>query len=259
MTTIELQYAPPAAVIRLSRPEVRNAISSQTIAEVNTALAEISRKREVAGVVITGAGDSFSAGADLQQLRTSQASGADHALRDSENFMRFLLRIHSFPKPVVAAVNGPAIGGGCGLATVCDLVIASERAVFGYAEVKIGFVPALVSVFLTRITGEKKARELLLTGRTFSASEAEEIGLVNRVVSEEELLPSAKEMVSLIAQNSPEAISMTKELLTEVSGLTLREALSVAAAKNALSRYSGDFEEGIAAFLEKRSARFRNK
>jgi len=257
--TIDLQYDPPAAVIRLSRPEVRNAISAQMIAETNTALSEIRQKQGVAGVVITGAGEAFSAGMDLQQLQESLERGADHALQDSESFMRFLLGIYSFPKPVVAAVNGPAIGGGCGLATVCDLVLASERAVFGYAEVRIGFVPALVSVFLTRITGEKKARELLLTGRTFFASEGVEIGLVNKVVPEDELLPSAKEMVCLIARNSPKAVSMTKELLTETCGLNLREALSLATAKNAFSRYSEDFKEGIAAFLEKRGSRFTDE
>jgi methylglutaconyl-CoA hydratase len=145
------------------------------------------------------------------------------------------------------------------LATVCDLVTASETAVFGYAEVKIGFIPALVSVFLTRLTGEKKARELLLTGRTFSAREAAELGLVNQVVPPERLLQSAKEMVNLIARNSAQAIAETKELLARTGGLSLAEALSLAATRNALGRTSSDFEEGVTAFLEKRHPNFRKK
>ena len=253
---MELRLEGPVATIVLNRPEVRNAISEAMIGEIREALQEIRDQEGPAGVVITGAGKAFSAGADLRELKDSLHRSVEHSRSGSQLFKNFLLEIYHFPKPVIAAVNGPAIGGGCGLATVCDLVLAARTAVFGYAEVKIGFIPALVSVFLTRITGEKKARELLLTGRTFTADEAAEMGIVNRVVPPEQLLQSAREMIELISQNSAQAISQTKELLAETAGLSLHGALNVAAAKNALSRTSPEFEEGVGAFLDGRRPTF---
>ena len=141
--------------------------------------------------------------------------------------MNFFQRIYEFPKPVIAAVNGPAMAGGCGLASVCDIVLAAEDAVFGYPEVRVGFVPALVAVFLVRICGEKKARELLLTGRVFSAQEAQEMGLVNHVVAQKSLLEKAQELAREIALNSPTAVRLTKELMNDLPGLSLEKGLIV--------------------------------
>jgi methylglutaconyl-CoA hydratase len=225
--------------------------------EFGEALRAVEKKKDVAGVVVTGAGEAFSAGADLRELKDSVGRGVKAARRDSESFLNLLLSIHRFPKPIVAAVDGPAIGGGCGIVSACDLVLASEKAIFGYGEVTIGFVPALVSVFLSRIVGDKKARELLFTGRIFTASEGVELGLVNRLVPSAELASAARDVVGVIAQNSLEAVSLTKELLWEVDRLSLREGLEAAAVKNALSRFSADFSEGVAAFLEKRKAKFK--
>jgi methylglutaconyl-CoA hydratase len=255
---LELRLEGPVATIILNRPDVRNAISNAMIREIQEALQEIRDQDRLAGVVITGAGKAFSAGADLRELKDSLNRSVEHSRSASELFKHFLLDIYHFPKPVIAAINGPAIGGGCGLATVCDLLLASRTAVFGYAEVKIGFIPALVSVFLTRITGEKKARELLLTGRTFTADEAAQMGIVNQVVPPEQLLQSAQEMIELISQNSAQAVSQTKELLSQTAGLSLHGALNVAAAKNTLSRTSPEFEEGVGAFLERRHPTFGN-
>ena len=255
-SNIRLDCQPPVALLVLNRPEVRNAVSSKMLEELSQALGLVKERRDLAGIILSGAGEAFSAGADLQELKNSVDCGVEVSRQQSQKFLDFLLSIYRFPKPVVAAVNGPAIGGGCGIVSACDLVLASEKALFGYGEVTIGFVPALVSVFLTRIVGDKKARELLFTGRIFTASEGVELGLVNRVVPSAELRPTAKEVIGLIAQNSLEAVSLTKELLSEVEGLSLQEGLQAAAVKNVLSRYSGDFSEGISAFLEKRKAEF---
>ena len=173
--------------------------------------------------------------------------------------MNFFHRVYEFPKAVIAAVNGPAIGGGCGLASVCDIVLAAEDAVFGYTESKIGFVPALVAVFLVRICGEKKARELLLTGRLFSAEEAQEIGLVNDLVAKESLLQKARELAEEISRNSPISVKLTKELMSDLQGLSLKEGLRVALQLNTLIRTTEDFKEGVSAFLEKRQPKWKGR
>ena len=173
--------------------------------------------------------------------------------------MNFFRRVYEFPKPVIAAVNGPAMAGGWGLASVCDIVLAVEDAVFGYPEVRVGFVPALVAVFLVRICGEKKARELLLTGRVFSAQEAQEMGLVNHVVAKESLLEKAQELAREIAPNSPTAVRLTKELMNDLPGLSLEKGLIAALQLNTLIRTTEDFREGVSSFLEKRRAQWKRR
>ena len=151
------------------------------------------------------------------------------------------------------------MAGGCGLASVCDIVLAAEDAVFGYPEVRVGFVPALVAVFLVRICGEKRARELLLTGRVFSAQEAQEMGLVNHVVAQESLLEKAQELAREIAPNSPTAVRLTKELMKDLPGLTLEKGLIAALQLNTLIRTTEDFKEGVSSFLEKRRAQWKRR
>lgn len=249
-----LKFQGPVAVITLNRPEVRNALSPRLMEEVQEALFQVGRRPDIGAVILTGAGSAFCAGADLHRFRDLLDRDAEESRQDSLRFLRFYRTLYEFPRPLIAAVNGPAVGGGCGLATVCDLVVASDTARFGYGEVRVGFVPALVSVFLFRLCSEKVVRELLLTGRTLSAAEAKEVGLVNEVTAPDRLMEAAFELANRICANSPTAVELTKSLLARLPGLSLHQALEEAMAINALARTSSDFREGIEAFLEKRTA-----
>jgi len=160
--------------------------------------------------------------------------------------------LYDFPKPTVAAVNGAAIAGGTGLATLCDITIASTEAKFGYTEVRIGFIPAIVSSFLVRQVGEKQARDLLLTARIFDAAEAYRIGLINEVVEPERLMPRVKEVVAQILENSPASVIATKKLINSFESDELTEQIESAMIENARSRATRDFNEGVTSFLEKR-------
>ena len=259
MDQVKLDFDPPSACITLNRPQVRNALSPELVTHFHTALDQVQERDDVAALIITGEGAAFCGGADLKVLREIAAQTVEQAHQDSQNLMNFFRRIYEFPKPVIAAVNGPAIGGGCGLASVCDIVLAAEDAVFGYPEVRVGFVPALVAVFLVRICGEKTARELLLTGRVFSAQEAQEMGLVNHVVAKESLLEKAQELVREISPNSPTALRLTKELMKDLPGLSLEKGLIAALQLNTLIRTTEDFKEGTSSFLEKRRAQWKRR
>ena len=259
MDQVKLDFDPPSACITLNRPQVRNALSPELVTHFHTALDQVQERDDVAALIITGEGAAFCGGADLKVLREIAAQTVEQAHQDSQNLMNFFRRIYEFPKPVIAAVNGPAIGGGCGLASVSDIVLAAEDAVFGYPEVRVGFVPALVAVFLVRICGEKTARELLLTGRVFSAQEAQEMGLVNHVVAKESLLEKAQELVREISPNSPTALRLTKEIMKDLPGLSLEKGLIAALQLNTLIRTTEDFKEGISSFLEKRRAQWKRR
>ncbi|MCH6569134.1 MAG: enoyl-CoA hydratase/isomerase family protein [Acidobacteria bacterium] len=259
MDQVKLDFDPPSACITLNRPQVRNALSPELVTHFHTALDQVQERDDVAALIITGEGTAFCGGADLKVLREIAAQSVEQARQDSQNLMNFFRRIYEFPKPVIAAVNGPAMAGGCGLASVCDIVLAAEDAVFGYPEVRVGFVPALVAVFLVRICGEKKARELLLTGRLFSAQEAQEMGLVNHVVAKESLLEKAQELAREIAPNSPTAVRLTKELMKDLPGLSLEKGLIAALQLNTLIRTTEDFKEGVSSFLEKRRAQWKRR
>jgi methylglutaconyl-CoA hydratase len=210
----------------------------------------------IRAVVLTGAGPAFSAGADLEFLKQVTAAGAEANYAHSLELMRLFHRIYTFPKPTIAAINGPAVAGGAGLATACDLVVMSEQAQIGYTEVKIGFVAALVGVILVRAVGEKHARELLLTGKLVSALEAYRMGLVNRVVPAEQVLEEALALAQEVAANAPTSLALTKELLNALPGMGLEDGFRLASIANAWVRETGDLAEGIAAFFEKRPPRF---
>ena len=259
MDPVKLDFDPPSACITLNRPQVRNALSPDLVTHFHAALDRVEARDDVAAVIVTGEGQAFCGGADLKILQEMTAQSAEEARQDSQRLMNFFRRVHEFPKPIIAAVNGSAMAGGCGLASVCDIVLAAEDAVFGYPEVRVGFVPALVAVFLVRICGEKKARELLLTGRVFSAQEAQEMGLVNHVVARESLLEKAQELAQEISQNSPTAVRLTKELIKDLQGLSLEKGLIAALHLNALIRTTEDFKEGVSSFLEKRRATWKRK
>jgi methylglutaconyl-CoA hydratase len=256
MDTLRVEHEAQLSVITLNRPERRNAISFDMIEELLAAFDEC-EKRLACGwraVVLTGAGSAFCSGMDLETLRV--ISRQDHAqnLADSQRMARLFHRVFSFPAPTIAAVNGAAVAGGCGLATVCDFTLAVAEAKLGYTEVRIGFIPAIVSVYLLRLVGEKRAHDLLLTGRLISAQEALEYGLVTEIVPAERLQARARELAAALAQNSPASLRATKDLLRRLPGDSLESALELAVNENAAIRQTPDFREGIAAFLEKRAA-----
>lgn len=257
-STLLLEHDGPIARITLNRPEKRNAISTAMMAELQTALDEIEKKLTRV-VIITGAGKAFCAGMDLDMLSTIAKQTPAENQEDSRRIAKMFRRIWSFPRPMIAAVNGPAFAGGCGIATLCDFTLAAPEARFGYTEVKIGFLPAIVSVFLTRQIGEKRSRDLLLTGRIIDAAEAKEFGLVTEVVPAERLLARADELAGTLIEASPSSLSRAKRLLisSEVAGVD--HDLERAILENARIRCTPDFQEGVASFLEKRKPVWQQK
>jgi len=253
--TLLLTESDRIATLTFNRPEKRNAISYELIEEMFLALAAVERS-DAEVLIITGAGVAFCAGMDLDNLRALTTHSPEQNLADSQTMARLFRDIYEFPKPTIAAVNGAALAGGCGIATLCDFTLASDEAKFGYTEVKIGFLPAIVSTFLIQQVGEKRARDLLMTGRIFSAEEAKQLGLVNDVVAAEQLLEWARELAGTLMQSSPSSIRATKGLLSAFAQDTLDRRLAMAAEENARIRSLDDFREGIAAFLEKRKPRW---
>lgn len=239
-------------ILTLNRPEVRNALDRQLRLDLSTALDVAESEPGVRALVLTGSGAAFCAGMDLGELESLPDRGEEGHLEDSRELARLFRRLYSISKPVVAAVNGHAVAGGAGLASVCDVVIMSEDAKLGYTEARIGFVAAVVSVFLTRMAGERVARELLLEARPVSAHEAKARGVVSEVLPAERVLERAVELAGTLAKNSPMALAATKRLLVESSGLDLDGALDLAVKANARARMSEDLREGVRAFLEKR-------
>lgn len=249
--TIQLELHENVGMLLFSRPEKRNAISPPLIDELFSALDELEHG-PARVVIVTGKGKTFCAGMDLDALSAMASNTPEQNLADSQRMARMFRAIYSFPKPLIAAVNGPAIAGGCGIATLCDFTLAVPEAKFGYTEVRIGFIPAIVSVFLIRQIGEKRARDLLLTGRIFDATEAHALGLVNEVLPEDRLLVRARELAEELLGVSPTSLLRTKQLLREFTDAELEEDIRLAVAANAAIRTTEDFREGIASFLEKR-------
>lgn len=257
-STLILDTNRQIATITLNRPDKRNAISSAMMAELQTALDEIERGHARV-VIITGAGKAFCAGMDLEMLSAiAQQSPAENQ-EDSRRMAKMFRRIWSFPRPLIAAVNGAALAGGCGIATLCDFTLAIPEAQFGYTEVRIGFLPAIVSVFLTRQIGEKRARDLLLTGRVFDAREARELGLVNEIVPAEKLRERSQELAEVLISASPGSLSRAKRLMTSAAAAGVDADLERAVLENARIRCTPDFKEGLASFLEKRKPVWQGK
>jgi methylglutaconyl-CoA hydratase len=253
--TVKLEIEAAIATITLTRPEKRNAISTEMIEDVLTALGE-AQGSTARVVILTGEGKAFCSGMDLDELRAiAKRSPAEH-LDDSRRMARLFRTLYSYPKPTIAAVNGAAIAGGCGLATLADFTIAVPAAQFGYTEVRIGFVPALVSVFLRRQIGDKRTRDLALSGRLIAASEAQAMGLINEVVSPEELIPAARRLAATLIASSPTSLKSTKRLLLQMSEAELDRDISYAIQENAEIRSTPDFTEGLSAFLEKRAPKW---
>jgi methylglutaconyl-CoA hydratase len=248
---IEVESGNGVRTITLNRPEKRNALSPELIDELTKVL-ESSAVCDCGVVVLAAAGTAFCAGLDMEHLETMNARTVEEHRRDSENMARVLRTLYEFPKPIIAAVNGPAIAGGMGLATLCDFTYATPDARFGFTEVRVGFVPAIVASFLLRQVGEKRTRDLLLSGRIIKAEEACRMGLVTRIVPSEELMAEVYAMANTLLQNSPQAMGAVKSLLASHSSNQLDEEIEDAIAINALQRSTEDFREGVRAFLEHR-------
>jgi len=255
--SIHTQHEGNVLLVTLARPEQRNALSKALRAELAAALEEAKHDAAVRALVITGAGTAFCAGLDLSELEGTLTMDEAAHLADSEALAELFLSLLAFPKPLVAAVNGPAVAGGAGLVSACDLAIMAESARIGYTEARIGFVAALVGVMLMRQVGEKHARDLLLSARLVSAGEAHRMGLVNEVAADDRVLESALARAAALARNAPGSLALTKRLLLEAGGMRLAEAMRRAVELNVSARVGDELAEGVRAFLEKREPAWR--
>jgi methylglutaconyl-CoA hydratase len=256
--TVQYREEQGIATITLNRPDKRNAISYELIDDLIAALKQAAESTAQI-VILTGAGKAFCAGMDLDNLKQLVGRTNEQNVKDSETMASLFRSLYDFPKPTIAAVNGAAIAGGTGLATLCDFTLAVPEAKFGYTEVRIGFVPGIVSSYLIANVGEKRARDLLLTGRLFDAEEAYRIGLVTEVVPAEQLMPRALQLAGQLMENSPISLRTTKSLLSSYTKEQLDRQLKSAIRENAASRQTADFKEGITAFLEKRKPTWTGK
>ncbi|MFN3329303.1 MAG: enoyl-CoA hydratase/isomerase family protein [Pyrinomonadaceae bacterium] len=239
------------AFLTLNRPEKRNALNEALVNSLKKALFEINERTDVCAVVIRGAGKDFCSGADLSMLQKMSQADIMENFADAENLMHLFLIIRKLSLPVIAAVTGKAFAGGCGLATACDIVLASKSARFGYPEVKIGFVPAMVMAILRRNLPEKKAFELITQGFDFSAEEAEKMGLVNKVFEDENFHKNVNSYVSVYKNLSRSAIKLSKKLLYQMDGMGFDASLQIGAEINTIARFTKDCQDGIAKFLKK--------
>lgn len=241
------------ATVTLNRPDKRNALDDKTIAELKASLARTDDEAAVRVVLLRGAGPDFCAGADLSQLEKI-AAGATHEENraDAMQLGDLLIQMRGLRKPIIAAVHGNALAGGAGLATACDLIIADENARFGYPEVKLGFVPAMVMALLVRVVGEKVAFELAAFGNPITAQEAQRLGLVNRVTTGN-FEEAASGYAADLAKRSGSAVRLIKELLHGIDGLSFEEAIGRGAEINAAARATDDCREGVRRFLESKS------
>ena len=239
--------------LTLNRPEVRNAFNAEMIAELADWAAATGGERDVRAVVVGGVGKTFSAGADVTWMAKTIRYTEEQNLADATATSRMFAAIDQLRMPVIGRVQGAALGGGAGLAAVCDIVVAEEGAVFGFTEVKLGILPAVISPFALAKIGRSAARELFLTGARFSAARAREIGLVHAVVAASALDETVAEYVQAILAAGPEAIAAAKSLIPQVAGRPIDEAMPLTAQALARRRVSTEGQEGLLAFLEKRT------
>jgi methylglutaconyl-CoA hydratase len=252
MKYIELEVQKRIGYITLNRPEKRNALNHELIGELRIAFQEMSGDKRVKVIVLRARGEVFCAGADLSYLQTLQQYTYEENLKDSTELKNLLLQIYTLDKVVIAAVQGHAIAGGSGLISVCDFVFTVPSASFGYTEVRIGFLPAIVMVFLLRRMRESSVKDLLLGGNLITAPRALEMGLVNRIVPGDSLAEEVDSFAeTLCVRNSGESMKVTKQMIAAVQSMSLEEGLRYAAEMNARARGSEDCKKGIAAFLNK--------
>jgi methylglutaconyl-CoA hydratase len=238
-------------IISLNWPEKQNALDDQMVSELTQAFVQTQRDANVKAVILRGEGDAFCSGIERSYLQRISSYDFNQNLQDSTDLMKLFQQIYTLRKPVIALVQGEAIAGGCGLATICDFIIAArETAKFGFTETKIGFIPAIVLIFLVRRIGEGRARELVLRGNFLDAEESLKLGLISKVVPSIELEESGYQLANeLIMNNSGTSMGLVKELLARVYGMETSDALDYASHLNALTRMTDDCKRGIDAFL----------
>ena len=250
--TIQLAYDGGVATLTLNRPEKRNAISFELIDDLLRALDEVAKSDAIV-LIVTGAGKAFSSGMDLDNLKSLLGRTPEQNLQDSQTMVQLFRSLYEFPKVTIAAVNGPAIAGGTGLALLCDFTLATPDAKFGYTEVRIGFVPAIVSTFLLRQVGEKASTRPATNRQNLRLrKKPQRMGLVSEIVPAENLMARARELAALLMENSSASLRATKQLLTDHARAELDAQIDSAVRENAAIRTTADFREGISSFLEKR-------
>lgn len=270
--TLTLGQEHDVALLTLNRPEKLNALTHEMMDELHAALRDV-EAGAARVLIVTGAGKAFCAGMDLSVLKQMGSAPSEppgplkllqnaapdpKVLADSRRIAELFRHIYTFSKPMIAAVNGHAVAGGCGIATLADITLAAPEAKFGYTEVRVGFMPAFVAAFLIRQIGEKRARDLLLTGRIIEAEEARQIGLVNEVVAGGKLLDRAREIAAQMIAVSPTSLRYTKRLICDFFQNELDRELEMAMQTSARIRATRDFHEGLSAFLEKRKPRWQD-
>jgi methylglutaconyl-CoA hydratase len=250
-TRIRLVRADGLGVVTLARPDKKNALDQQTAIELVAALRVLEAATEVRVVILEGDGDDFCAGADLAALEATLEAGPSAHIEDARALGRVFTTMREMSKPIVAIVRGRALAGGAGLATACDIVLAEESAQFGYPEVRIGFVPAMVMTMLRRAVGEKRAMDLVLTCRLIGAAEAERIGLITRCIPSDTFPAEVAKTIDALARSPQAAVGMTKRLLYRMDDLDFAESVSVGVATNVESRATADFRAGVTRFLDR--------
>lgn len=250
--SVSRESAAGIATLTLQRSHKRNALSAALVGELRAALAEADADGSIRVIAIQGAGTDFCAGADLEEIAATQTRGLEAGLTDARHLGALFREIRQASRPVVAIVRGRALGGGCGLATACDLVLASETATFGYPEVHLGFVPALVMALLKRKVGESAAFELAVRGHRIDAAEAASIGLVTRVLPDEGFGPAVDRYLRDLARRPPGAVALTKRLFYDIEGADFADAIARGAEVNAAARLSDECRDGVRRFLRKR-------
>lgn len=247
---IKTEIKNKTAILTLNRPEKRNALHPFLIEQLKSKIIEYKKNDLVKSLIITGEGNTFCAGADLEYLQNISNNSSTENYEDSKSLAELFLMVYEFPKPTIAAVNGSAIAGGCGLASVCDFIIANpDKSKFGYTEVKIGFIPAIVSIFLIRKIGEGLAKQLLLEGDMITGNRAYEIGLANYLA--EDVFAESINLAEKLNKNSATSMKMTKKMIDNISNLSVQDAVDHCINLNVISRSTEDFNKGIQSFLSK--------
>jgi methylglutaconyl-CoA hydratase len=239
------------ARVTLNRPDKRNALDAEIVGEIKAALQQAAGDESVRVVLISGAGKDFCSGADLAALQQISTATVMENVADARNLGELFLQMRNHPRPIIAAVSGRALAGGCGIATACDIVLAAESAQFGYPEVNIGFIPAMVMAILRRSVSEKRAFELITRGEILKARRAEEIGMINQVFADDEFAAKVEEYVGRLAAKSASAVSLSKNLLYHMDAMSFESALEAGVQLNAITRMTEDCRRGVERFLKK--------
>lgn len=253
MSSVLYEVKDRICFLTLNRPEKKNALNSEMVVDLKNSFSRAESDQAVKAIVLRANGDVFCSGADLESLQRLQKNSFEENLKDSNQLKDLFLQIYTLKKIVIAQVQGHALAGGCGLATVCDFVLAIPEAKMGYTEVKIGFVPAIVMVFLLRKVGEQATKQLLLGGDLINGEDVVRMGLANKIVPGDQLSDEVTKYAQrLINNNSAQSMELTKKMIAEVQSMSLEEGLDYAATMNAKARNTDDCKRGIAAFLDKK-------